>query len=170
MSFNSVSRYFRFLRDRRSVYLQFNKQLVIGELAGFGAGLAVAESAAYANFDNVAIASYSSAADYGGSIAGFLGIYCYDQRSAFPDDRGAGRVKKILKSALKLWPSVVAADIAFILVRPSLHYVSLSLGLEAGIGATLAHFLAFGVFNLVAIFSRSLVDYARHVKLDAASK
>jgi hypothetical protein len=34
----------------------------------------------------------------------------------------------------------------------------------------LAHFLAFGVFNLVAIFSRSLVDYARHVKLDAASK
>jgi hypothetical protein len=67
-----------------------------------------------------------------------------------------------------LWPSVVAADVAFIIVRPSLHYLSLSFGLEAGVAATLAHFLAFGVFNLVAIFSRSLVDYARHVKLDAA--
>ena len=168
MTTSSVKSYFRFLRDRRAVYLQFNKQLVIGELAGFGAGLAVAESAAISNLDNVAISAYSSAADYGGSIAGFLAVYCYDQRGSFPDHKGSSRITKILKSAFKLWPSVVAADIAFILVRPSLHYVSLSFGLEAGISAAVAHFLAFGVFNLVAIFSRSLVDYARHVKLDAA--
>ena len=163
----SLRNYFRFLRDRRSAYVQFNKQLVIGELLGFGAGLAAAEGAAFSGMDHVAISGYSSAADYGGSIMGFLGVYYYDQKYLYPEDRGIRRAKKILKDALRLWPSVLAADIAFILVRPSLHYVSLSLGLEAGIAATLAHFLAFGVFNLVAIFSRSLVDYAKHIKLNA---
>lgn len=164
----SLGNYFRFLRERRSVYVQFNKQLVIGELLGFGAGVAVAEGAASSGLDHVAISAYSSAADYGGSIAGFLAVYYYDQKKLYPDERGFRRVIKIMKNALRLWPSVLAADIAFILVRPSLHYVSLSLGFEAGVAATFAHFLAFGVFNLVAIFSRSLVDYAKHVKLNAA--
>ena len=164
----SLGNYLRFLRDNRSTYLQFNKQLLIGELAGFGAGLLAAEGAASAGLNNYSISAYSSGADYGGSIAGFLAMYYNDHKASFPDDNGTRRLKKILKSALKLWPSVLAADIAFILVRPSFHYVSLSTGLEAGVAATIAHFLAFGVFNLVAIFSRSVVDYARHAKLNAA--
>jgi hypothetical protein len=168
MSACSLRGYIRYIRDRRSVYLQFNKQLLIGELAGFGAGLAVAEVAASGGLDNVGISAYSSSADYGGSIAGFLAVYYHDHKTLFPNDTGAKRVKKVLRNALKLWPSVLAADIAFVLVRPSFHYVSMSLGLEAGIAATLAHFLAFGVFNLVAIFSRSVVDYARHIRLDTA--
>lgn len=168
MTPGSLGRYFRYLRDRRSVYIQFNKQLMMGELAGFGAGLGVAEGAAAAGLDNLAISAYSSGADYGASIAGFLAVYYHDQKSSFPEVGGLSRVFRIFKSALKLWPSVLAADVAFILVRPSLHYVSLSLGLEAGVASALAHFLAFGVFNVVAIFSRSLVDYARKVKLDAA--
>jgi hypothetical protein len=164
----SLKNYFCFLRKNRSTYLQFNKQLLIGELAGFGSGLGVAEGAASAGMDNYAISAYSSVADYGGSIAGFLAVFYNDHRSSFPGDSGATRLKKVLKSALKLWPSVLAADIAFILVRPSFHYASLSLGLEAGVSATIAHFLAFGVFNLVAIFSRSMVDYARHMKMDVS--
>lgn len=164
----SIRNYFRFLRKNRSTYLQFNKQLLIGELAGFGAGVAVAEGAASAGMDIYAISAYSSVADYGGSIAGFLAVYYNDHKSSFPDDSRTTRLKKVLRSVLKLWPSVLAADIAFILVRPSFHFLSLSLGLEAGVAATIAHFLAFGVFNLVAIFSRSMIDYARHVKVDAS--
>jgi hypothetical protein len=34
-------------------------------------------------------------------------------------------------------------------------------GLEAGVAATIAHFAAFGVFNGVAILSRSIIDYLR---------
>jgi hypothetical protein len=161
----SLRNYVRYLRDHRSTYLQFNKQLLIGELAGFGSGLLVAEGAASAGLDNYSISAYSSGADYGGSIAGFLAVYYSDHRSSFPDDSWTKRVKKVLKNALKLWPSVLAADISFILVRPSFHYMSLSTGLEAGVAAAIAHFLAFGVFNLVAIFSRSMVDYAQHLKM-----
>jgi hypothetical protein len=163
----SLRNYVRYLRDHRSTYLQFNKQLLIGELAGFGSGLLVAEGAASAGMDNYSISAYSSGADYGGSIAGFLAVYYSDHKSSFPDDSRTKRLKKVLKNALKLWPSVLAADIAFILVRPTFHYVSLSTGLEAGVAAAIAHFLAFGVFNLVAIFSRSMVDYAQHVKMGA---
>ncbi|HKU48771.1 MAG TPA: hypothetical protein VJP79_02370 [Nitrososphaera sp.] len=160
--------YIRFMRARRSTYLEFNKQLILGEMAGFGAGMLVAEGAASAGQDNFAISAYSSAADYGGSIAGFLGVYYFDYRSSHQDKTTRVRVFKVLKAAVKLWPSVLAGDVAFILVRPSLHYVSLSLGLEAGVAAALAHFLAFGVFNIVAIFSKSIVDYVKHVKAESA--
>jgi len=34
-------------------------------------------------------------------------------------------------------------------------------GLEAGMAATIAHFVAFGLFNIIAILSRSIVDYVR---------
>jgi hypothetical protein len=168
MPLSSLRRYFRFLREQRSTYLQFNKQLFVGELAGFGGGLLVAEAAAGAGLDHFTISAYSSGADYGGSVAGFLAVFYNDNKSNFPNHRGAGRLKMVLKSALKLWPSVVAADVAFILVRPSLHYLSLSLGLEAGVAAALAHFLAFGVFNIVAIFSKSIFDYANYVKVNPA--
>ena len=130
--------------------------------------MVAAEAAAAANLDHFTISAYSSGADYGGSVAGFLAVYYHDHKSCFPDHSGFGRVKMVLKSALKLWPSVIAADVAFILVRPSLHYLSLSLGLEAGIAATFAHFLSFGVFNLVAIFSKSIFDYAKYVKVNPA--
>jgi hypothetical protein len=164
MSSGSIRQYFKFLLAHRSTYVRFNRQLLIGELAGFGAGVAVAEVAASLTGDEFSISAYSSGADYMGSILGFLAVFYRDSRSSYRNDSRSMRIKKILKDALKLWPSVLAADIAFILVRPYFHYVSLTLGVEAGVGATIAHFLAFGVFNGVAILSRSLIDYARSTK------
>ncbi|HEX2013978.1 MAG TPA: hypothetical protein VLA68_02000 [Nitrososphaera sp.] len=161
----SISHYFKFLHDRRSTYIRFNKQLLIGELAGFGAGIAVAEASAWLMMDDVAISLYSSAADYSGSILGFLAIYYNDNKWRYKDEKRGTRVKNVLKAALSLWPSVVAADVAFILARPYFHYATLSLGLEAGVGATIAHFLAFAVFNGVAILSRSIIDYARSTRM-----
>jgi hypothetical protein len=161
---SSFRQYFKFLLAHRSTYVRFNRQLLIGELAGFGAGVAVAEAVASLNGDEFAISAYSSGADYLGSILGFLAVFYADNRSSYHNDSRSARTKKILKDALKLWPSVLAADIAFILVRPYFHYISLTLGLEAGVAATIAHFLAFGVFNGVAILSRSLIDYARSAK------
>jgi hypothetical protein len=161
---SSFRQYFKFLLAHRSTYVRFNRQLLIGELAGFGAGVAVAEAVASLNGDEFAISAYSSVADYMSSILGFLAVFYVDNRSSYHNDSRSARTKKILKDALKLWPSVLAADIAFILVRPYFHYISLTLGLEAGVSATIAHFLAFGVFNGVAILSRSLIDYARSAK------
>jgi hypothetical protein len=37
-------------------------------------------------------------------------------------------------------------------------------GLEAGFAATVAHFTAFGVFNGIAILSRSVIDYMKSSK------
>lgn len=164
MSSSSIKQYLEFLLDRRSIYIRFNRELLVGELAGFGAGIAVAETAASLSMDEFAISVYSSGADYMGSILGFLAVFYRDNRSLYQSDSRNVRIKKILKDVLKLWPSVLAADIAFILVRPYIHYVTLTLGIEAGIAATIAHFLAFGVFNCVAIFSRSIIDYARSVR------
>jgi hypothetical protein len=138
--------------------------LLIGELGGFGSGIVAAEATESLNMDELTIAAFSTGADYVGSILGFLTVFYNDNRSKYPDDCRTARIKKIMKEALKLWPSVLAADIAFVLVRPYLHYVSLTLGIEAGIAASIAHFLAFGVFNGVAILSRSLIDYARSTK------
>ncbi|HEY8140746.1 MAG TPA: hypothetical protein VIE86_06655 [Nitrososphaera sp.] len=162
--YNSIRQYFKFLLAHRSTYVRFNRQLLIGELAGFGAGVVVAEVAASLTADEFSISAYSSGADYMGSILGFLAVFYHDNRSSYRNDSRSARTKKILKDALKLWPSVLAADIAFILVRPYFHYISLTLGVEAGVAATVAHFLAFGVFNGVAILSRSLIDYARSTK------
>jgi hypothetical protein len=164
MSPSSLQRYIRFFRDNRSTYIGFNKQLLIGELGGFGSGIAAAEVIASFDMDEFAIAAYSTGADYIGSILGFLAVYYSDNRSKYQDVCWSTRIKKILKDALGLWPSVLAADIAFVLVRPYFHYISLTLDIEAGIAATIAHFLAFGVFNGVAILSRSLIDYARSTK------
>lgn len=156
-----ITGYFRFLMHHRRTYIEFNKQLLIGELAGFVAGIGVAEAAASAKLDEIWISGYSSAADYLGSILGFLGVYYADNKRLYESDARTVRIKKILKSALRLWPSVVAADAAFILARPYFHYAALFAGVEAGIAAVIAHFLAFGVFNAVAILSRSIIDYTR---------
>ena len=157
-----VARYAKFFSKNRSAYLSFNKQLGIGELAGFGSGIAMAEVAAAFTRDEATISGLSSAADYIASILGFLAVFYYDMRRKY-EYRGEkkARTKKILKSAFSLWPSVVAGDIAFILARPYFHYTFLTMGLEAGIAATVAHFLAFGLFNAVAIFSKSLIDFSK---------
>ncbi len=166
MPSRSVRRYLRFFTENRSTYIQFNRQLFIGELAGFGAGLVAAEASAYGGLDNLAISVYSSGADYGGSIAGFMAIFYKDNEYRYHAESRIRRLKIILKNAFRLWPSALAADVSFILVRPYFHYVSLSLGLEAGIAAILAHFLAFGVFNLVAIVSKSMLDYVKHTGMN----
>ena len=165
MAASSVKEYLRFLAANRSAYIRFNKQLLIGELAGFGAGVATAEISASSDFNEIEISAYSSAADYAGSIAGFLAIYHNDHKDSFASLRGLARVRAVFSSALKLWPSVLAADVAFVLSRPYLHYVSMSMGLEPGIAAGLAHFLAFGVFNVVALISKSLIDFARRPQI-----
>ena len=164
MSDRSIRQYFRFLLDRRATYVQFNKQLLLGELAGFGAGVVVAEVGASIALDDIATSAYSSAADYFGSILGFLAVYYYDQRSAHQGFSRSSKIKKILRNAFKLWPPVLAGDIAFIIARPYFHYVMLVSGIEPGFAATIAHFLAFGIFNCVAIFSRSMIDYARSTR------
>ncbi len=160
----SIKQYIDFLTGRRSIYFRFNRQLLIGEFAGVGTGIAVAELVASRGLDEFAISTYSSIADYSGAMLGFLAIFYHDSRYLYQSDNRTARIKKILKDALKLWPSVLAADIAFILVRPYFHFVLLTLGIEAGVAATIAHFLAFGVFNGVAILSRSMIDYARSTK------
>lgn len=168
MATRLVRRYLRFLASRRSVYLKFNKQLIIGELAGLGAGIAAAQAASSAGLDQLAITAYSSIADYGCSVAGFLFVYYNDYKSNYRDETGYRKFKAVMLSALSLWPSVIAADLAFVIGRPYVHYVSMSFGLEPGLAAALAHVLAFGLFNLVAVFSRSLIDYSKHGKMSSS--
>lgn len=161
MAYDTIKKYFRFVHTNRPVYFHFNKQLAIGELAGFGAGVGVAEAAAALTRDEFAISVSSGVADYAGSILGFLAIFYRDSRPQYPELAGKERFKRIMKDAFSLWPSVAAADIAYIFARPYVHYLLLVSGLEAGIAATIAHFAAFGVFNGVALLSRSIIDYAR---------
>jgi hypothetical protein len=71
------------------------------------------------------------------------------------------RLRKIIRNAIGLWPSVVVADVAYIFVRPYFHYILLLNDIEVGIAATVAHFLAFAVYNCIATFSKSMIDYAR---------
>jgi hypothetical protein len=161
MTAGALKKYFRFVLSNRPVYFNFNRQLVIGELAGFAAGVGVAEAAATATRDELAISVSSGVADYAGSILGFLAIFYRDSRAQYGELAGKERFKRIMKDAFSLWPSVAAADVAYILVRPYIHYVLLVSVLEAGVAATIAHFAAFGVFNGVAILSRSIIDYLR---------
>lgn len=168
MAASSVRGYLKFLISQRSTYVQFNKQLLLGELAGFGAGIAAAEAAAVGGYGNLEISAYSSIADYGGSTAGFLAVYYSDHKSLHLQEKGYRKLKSLVVNAMRLWPSVVTADIAYIIARPYIHYVSMSSGLEAGIAATIAHFLAFGVFNVAALVSRSVIDYVKHVRMDPA--
>lgn len=161
MASNTLKKYFRFVQDNKPVYFNFNKQLVLGELAGFAAGVGVAEAMAATTRDEFAISVSSGIADYAGSILGFLAIFYRDSKAQYSELSGKDRFKRIMKDAFSLWPSVAVADIAYIFARPYVHYILLVSGLEAGIAATIAHFAAFGVFNGVAILSRSIIDYIK---------
>jgi hypothetical protein len=164
MAANSIKKYIRFVNSKKPVYFHFNKQLVVGELAGFAAGVGVAEAAAALTRDELAISLSSGFADYAGSILGFFAIFYRDNKPHFPELNRRERFKRIMRDAFSLWPSIVAADIAYILIRPYMHYVLLVSGLEAGFAATVAHFTAFGVFNGIAILSRSVIDYMKSSK------
>ncbi len=161
MARDTIRKYFKFVNRNRPVYFHFNKQLMISELAGFGAGVGLAEAAAAVTRDEFTISVSSGIADYTGSLLGFLGIFYSDNKMQYRELGRKERFKRIMKNAFSLWPSVAAADVAYILARPSIHYILLVSGLEAGIAATIAHFAAFGVFNGVAMLSRSIVDYLR---------
>jgi len=164
MTAETIKKYFRFVLANRPTYFSFNRQLVLGELAGFFAGVGVAEATTAFTRNEIAVSISSGAADYAGSILGFLAIFYHDNKSLHRDLPRKERLKRILKDALSLWPSVAAADIAYILARPYVHYLLLTYGFEAGIAATFAHFVSFGIFNSVAIVSRSIIDYARSKK------
>ncbi len=163
MTYETIKKYFRFVQANRPAYFNFNKQLALGELAGFLAGVGVAEAIAFTK-DEIAISISSGAADYIGSTLGFLAIYYHDSKLQYRDLPRKERFKKVMKSALSLWPSVAAADIAVIFARPYAHYLLLLSGLEAGIAATIAHFIAVGVFNGAALLSRSIIDYTQTKK------
>ena len=68
--------------------------------------------------------------------------------------------------AIGLWPSVLAADVVFLLIRPYIQHLLLDNNFDVGITSVLAHFLAFGAFNLTAILSKSVFDfyYYSHAK------
>ena len=158
---STLKEYFKFVHRNRPAYFNFNKQLLIGELFGFAAGVGVAEAVAAVAKDDVAISVSSGAADYIGSILGFLAVYYRDNKAKYSDLDRKGRFKQIMKSVFSLWPSVVAADIAIIFSRPYVHYLLLSSDFEPGISATIAHFVAVGIFNGVAMLSKSIIDYAQ---------
>lgn len=161
---DTLKKYLRFVQNNSPVYFKFNKQLVIGELAGFAAGVGVAEAMATVTRDEFAISVSSGIADYIGSILGFLAIFYHDSKAQYSELAGKDRFKRIMKDAFSLWPSVAAADVAYIFARPYVHYILLVSGIEAGIAATIAHFASFGVFNGVAILSRSVIDYLKSSK------
>jgi hypothetical protein len=164
MPYGLLGRYFKFLVSRKSVYLTFNKQLFIAELAGFVAGVLVAEAAASMTRDEVEISLYSSISDYVGSVLAFILIYYRDTVHLYKEDVFRIRFWKVLKSLKGLWLPVLSADIAFLIARPYIHYVMMQTGFDPGVAGGIAHFLAFGVFNVVAIFSRSMYEYVRGVK------
>lgn len=154
--------YANFVARNRSAYLSFNKQLLLAELFGFGAGIGVAEFAAFLKADEFQISVHSSIADYSASVLGFLAIFYLDNRPPYMNLSKTERIKKILRKVFSLWPTVAAADLAFILARPYFHYLLLVASIETVLASTIAHFAAFGVFNMVAIFSRSIIDYSRN--------
>ena len=159
-----IRQYIIYLADNANKYKTFNKQLVVGELAGIAAGLLVAELAIAIALDEAGVSIASSAADYLAALAGFLTIFYFDSRGQFIQLSRGKRVQKVCTMALRLWPSVAAADIVFILVRPYVQYLLLGANIEAGITSIIAHFVAFAAFNLTAIFSRSLMDFWQSTK------
>jgi len=158
---DTLKKYFKFVQSHAALYLNFNKQLLLGELAGFAAGVGVAEAVAAATRDELAISVSSGASDYIGSILGFLAVYYRDNKAASSHLDRKTRFKRIMKNAFSLWPSVAAADIAVIFSRPYVHYILLLSGFEPGVSATIAHFIAVGVFNGIAVLSRSIIDYTK---------
>jgi uncharacterized membrane-anchored protein len=163
---NIASRYISFLIKNRKKYLDFNKQLLIAELAGFFMGALVSVISSIFISDNFLIALYSSIADYAGSVMGFLMLFYYDNKYRYRNLSRNLRIKKILWLALSLWPSIVLADIAFILSRPYFQYILLFNNFEPVIAAIIAHFWAFGVFSIVAIISRSVLDFNKLKKIN----
>jgi hypothetical protein len=159
-----LKKYFNFIQRNKLAYLKFNKQLVIGELAGFAFGVGIAEVAAAFTHDDFAISLSSGLADYTGSILGFLAIFYYNNSLKYRGLRGKDRSKRILKDAFSLWPSVATADVAYVFARPYIHYVLLVSGLDAVVAATIAHFAAFGVFNGIALLSKSIIDYSKNAR------
>lgn len=164
MSNGSIGRYFRYLSSRKRVYLTFNKQLLIAELAGFVAGIIVAEVAASLTKADATVSVYSAIADYAGSVLAFVAIYYRDTANAYMDDTRRTRVRKVLKSLSGLWLPIIVADVAFLIVRPYFQYLLMVNDIGPGLAGGIAHFAAFGVFNIVAIFSRSIYEYARGIK------
>lgn len=164
MSRLPIRQYISYLAGNAKKYRTFNKQLVVGELAGIAAGLLVAELAIAVALDEAGVSIASSAADYLAALAGFLAIFYFDTRGQFMQLGRGKRVQKVCVMALRLWPSVAAADIVFIFVRPYVQYLLLGAGIEAGVTSIIAHFVAFAAFNVTAIFSRSIMDFWQSTK------
>ena len=164
MSRLPIRQYISYLAGNARKYRTFNKQLVVGELAGIAAGLLVAELAIAIALDEAGVSIASSGADYLAALAGFLVIFYFDSRGQFMQLRRGKRVQKVCVMALRLWPSVAAADIVFIFVRPYVQYLLLGAGIEAGVTSIIAHFAAFAAFNVTAIFSRSIMDFWQSTK------
>ena len=83
MARDTIRKYFKFVNRNRPVYFHFNKQLMISELAGFGAGVGLAEAAAAVTRDEFTISVSSGIADYTGSLLGFLGIFYSDNKMQY---------------------------------------------------------------------------------------
>lgn len=164
MSASVLKKYFNFVHSNRPAYFNFNKQLLVGGFAGLLSGIAVAEAMALFTDDEIFISVPSGIADYVASILGFLTVYYYDNKSQYLHLEKNERVKRILKNSLSLWPTVIAGDIAYLITRPYVHSVLLQLGLEAGIAAGVAHFIGVGIFNGIALLSKSIIDYAHKAK------
>jgi len=157
--FQNIKNYFIFVRKNKANYLLFNKQLVFSEIAGLIAGLIVAEASK--SFNKIENSFYSGITDYCASLGFFFIIYYYDNKKYYINLNRSNRFKEIIKSALSIWPSIIIADVAYIISRPYFQYLLLVHGLETGLSAAIAHFLAFAVFNLIAIGSKSIMDYIR---------
>jgi hypothetical protein len=165
MKCKSIKKYIEFVQARKSEYINFNKQLIVSELAGFLSGITVAEIvSSFSTQSEIAISILSGLADYLGSILGFVAVYYNDNKLKYSDFTTKERFKRIIKSAFCLWPSIAVADIAIIFARPYAHYLLLLSGFEAGIAATIAHLIAAGLFNGIAILSKSIVDYKQTEK------
>ena len=167
-------KYLQFLACKARDYKRFNKQLIIGELAGFLAGLLVAEVASATitdiNEGEWVVSILSSIADYATSIGGFFAVFYYDNKSSVEGLSTWKRLKRIWRMALSLWPPVVAADIVFLLIRPYIQFQLLSSNIDISVTTVVAHFVAFGAFNLVAILSKSIFDFYLYSKSIRSAK
>ena len=165
---STLKRYVVFIIANRRIYFVFNKQLLVGGLAGLVSGVAVAEVVSRFTQDEFAISVPSGVADYVASIVGFLIVYYYDNKKQYLYLARNKRIKRTLSDAVSLWPTVVAADVAYLIARPYIHAVLLILGLEAGIAGAVAHFVGVGIFNGTALLSRTIIDYVRGIKNSGA--
>lgn len=162
MPWEAIKKYMRFIHANRRIYFVFNRQLLVGGLAGLLSGIAVAEAVALFTKDEIAISVSSGTVDYAFSILGFLAVYYHDNKSQYLCiARKSERAWRVTKSALSLWPTVLAGDIAYVIARPYVHSIFLLLGIEAGVAAGMAHFVGVGIFNGVALLSRSIIEYVR---------